>query len=178
VRKNGSGYYLVMHPLHPAAGRPDFVPWVLGKQHMSLLDIPSPAKESQSKSTNPAVPGHPARHLLSAMSLRQMSRDLGATPSAPKQMRPPQQAVLSALANLGLPTPAVTGGKPGSGARRGAALEQAEPGDEVSDVGVPGLHQLHEGRVSATWLWMLAGPTSCPAHLLVGVTAERLLLDW
>jgi hypothetical protein len=124
VRKNGSGYYLVLHPLHPAAGRPDFVPWVLGKQQTSLVDVP----QLQSKSSaNPAAPGAPVRHLLSAMSMRQMSRDLGAAPDAPKQLRPPQQAVLSALANLGLPTPTVTGGKlAAAGARRAAALEHVE----------------------------------------------------
>jgi hypothetical protein len=135
VRKNGSGYYLVLHPLHPAAGRPDFVPWMLGKQQMSLEDAPPPVTQMHSTLGNPAQKGptgHPARHIMNAMSLRQRSRDLGAAPGTPGKSRPPHHAVLSALANLGLPTPAVTGGKPGAGgARQGAAPERAASDQEV-----------------------------------------------
>jgi hypothetical protein len=137
VRKNGSGYYLVLHPHHPAAGRPDFLPWVLGKQQMSLVDTPSPFKEFQSRSTKPAMPGPlapAARRSVDATSLRQMSRDLGQVKisGTPVVSRPPQHAVLSALQHLGLPTPAVTGGKPGAGARQGAALERAGSDEDVS----------------------------------------------
>jgi hypothetical protein len=139
VRKNGSGYYLVLHPLHPAAGRPDFVPWLLGKQQMSLMDTPPSMKAVHSKPADPAATValvRPPARLLNAMSLRQMSRDLGAVPGTPGKSRPPQQAVLSALANLGLPTPAVTGARPAAGARQGAVLHQATNGEDVSMVSV------------------------------------------
>jgi hypothetical protein len=110
--------------MRPAAGRPDFVPWVLGKQQSTV--------DSQTKA-NQVMPRPPSQDPLSAVALRQMSRDLGAVPQQP--------AVLSALANLGLPTPAVTAagqkaaGASGKAAARGHAHAHAsssDTGDQVS----------------------------------------------
>jgi hypothetical protein len=110
VRKNGSGYYLVLHPHHPAAGRPDFVPWVLGKQSAEVANkpaLPAPSKLDMQPEDLELVaaraPVLPARHPLNAMSLRQMSRDLGTGALGSKG----PDAMLTALASLGLPTPVV-----------------------------------------------------------------------
>jgi hypothetical protein len=130
VRKNGSGYYLVLHPLHPAAGRPDFVPWLLGKQQDgSLIDIPPTVFDS--KPVNQAQ-RMASQHLKTALSLRQMSKDLGAV-AAGKAARNPD-ATMGMLANLGIPVPGVTKPRP---APASAAMpsnkgkQQSEYDDEV-----------------------------------------------
>jgi hypothetical protein len=120
VRKNGSGYYLVLHPLHAAAGRPDFVPWLLAQQQDSMAGLPSPLPHLSKKPVSGANPR--LRHLADPLVLRQLSRDLGGpklsqgapAPQAAKPPPPQADALLNILANLGLATPAVTTGRPAS----------------------------------------------------------------
>jgi hypothetical protein len=110
VRKNGSGYYLVLHPLHPAAGRPDFVPWVLGKQQTTLGNRPAPVRAGASQ----------------GVSVHQASQ-MGTL--ADKAFSP--QSVLNALANLGLPDPAGEADKPAGTSQPWAAIKPSDS-DNVS----------------------------------------------
>jgi hypothetical protein len=85
VRKHGSGYYLVLHPVNPSTGRADFMAWLVNRQKeamltslatsnnlvalpASLLLLPSP---NLGGSTTAA-----ARRMHNAMALRSMSKDL------------------------------------------------------------------------------------------------------
>jgi hypothetical protein len=86
VRKHSAGYYLVLHPIAPSTGRPDFMGWMLDKQReamgglattasplvtapSSLLLLPEPPASSATAA---------ARRHHNAMALRQMSKDLAA----------------------------------------------------------------------------------------------------
>jgi hypothetical protein len=107
------------------------VPWLLGKQHAVLAGMPSVAapKQLDKKPTDvallPQPPVLPARHSLNAMSLRQMSKDLGAVAAGSKV----PDAMLSAVATLGLPTPVVARTR----MDRKTTIEQAIASTSASD---------------------------------------------
>jgi hypothetical protein len=122
VRKNGSGYYLVVHPLHPAVGRPDFVPWLLGKQHEALVDLPAPVPGTKPKQATCMA----SQSLKTAFSLRQMSRDLGAVAAGKPVSN--SGTTMGMLANLGIPVP---GGVKQQQATRMANRQPSDGDDEV-----------------------------------------------
>jgi hypothetical protein len=130
VRRNGGGFFLVLHALHPTGGRPDFAAWIMSRQHMAgalgaqvatpFSASPGAAgvgtlKLSSSKSKDMAsraglMSPKDRNLLLGAQSLRQMSIGLGGPKhSATLSPAPPAHTtdpVLAALANLGLSMPA------------------------------------------------------------------------
>jgi hypothetical protein len=77
VRKHGSGYYLVIHPLNPSAGRTDFLTWLLSQQQDAIVRVVTSNNlvAQQSNLLDSPTAAAVARKQYNAVILRQMSKD-------------------------------------------------------------------------------------------------------
>jgi hypothetical protein len=79
VRKHGSGYYLILHPVNPSSGRPDFLAWLLNQQHDAIIRVATSSnlivREQSTALDPPPAAATAARRQQNAATFRQMSRD-------------------------------------------------------------------------------------------------------
>jgi hypothetical protein len=84
VRKHGGGYFLVLHPINPLAGRQDFMAYILNKQKEAMLTsnnlvaAPSPLLLMQARQSGASAFAAARKNPNAAGALRSMSTDLTA----------------------------------------------------------------------------------------------------